>query len=134
MRFHLDPPPILRLQYTSVQEGPAANRALEHANTDFKLNPRLFIIATLLRSHEGPRPREVVKDGRLLGTTVASPHTLRNDIETVSCNMDLEGELLFRRKYQPLLTTVTRRYFFCFWRPLVYNQGQVPTRIQPLRV
>lgn len=133
MRFNLDPPPILRLRYTSVQEGAAANRALENANTDFKLNPRLFIIATLLGSHEGARPRDIVKDGRLLGTTVASPHTLRNDIETVSCNMDLEGELLSRPWFQPLLTNGKRRYFFCFWRPLLYNQGKVPTGIQSLR-
>ena len=96
MRFNLDPPPILRLRYTSVNEGAAANRALEHANEDFKLNPRLFVIATLLRSHDGGRPREIIKDGRLLGSTVASPHMLRNDVEAVSCNMDLEGELISR--------------------------------------
>ena len=115
VRFNLDPPPILRLRYVSVQEGPAANRALEHANEEFKLNPRLFVLATLVRSEEGARPRDIIKDGRLLGSTVASPHMLRNDIEAVPCNLDLEGKLPSRCELPSLLTIVKRRPSICLW-------------------
>lgn len=93
VRFNLDPPPVLRLRYTSTDDRPAANRAVEHEHDHFKLNPRLFVIVSLLRAHEGAATRDIINDGRLLGSTVASPHKLRNETETAACNLDFEGDI-----------------------------------------
>lgn len=92
VRFNLDPPPVLRLRYTSTEERPATTRAVEHGNDHFKLNPRLFVIVSLLRAHEGAPSRDIINDGRLLGSSVASPHKLRNETETAACNLDFEGD------------------------------------------
>lgn len=121
VRFNLEPPPVVRLRYSSTDHDVPTGALPEHENENFKLNPRLFVLATLLLSQEDPRARDIIKDGRLLGSTVASPHMLRNDIEAVSCDMDLESELLFRLCLQPRLTMVTRRPVFRLWGPICHD-------------
>lgn len=133
MRFNLDPPPILRLRYTSSRGTVAANSNEESENAHFKLNPRLFVIATLLRSHDGARERDIIDDGRLLGSTIASPHKLRNDTETASCNLDFEGRLPFRSGSLLWLTTIIRWPTVRFWRAFMYHRGRVQTGVQSLR-
>lgn len=96
VRFNLEPTPIVRLQYHSSTEVGSQDSVLPRRGGGYRLNPRLFLLASLFEISYPEMEETPVKDQRLLGSTISSSHALRNDDQCEHAGVDLEGEVCSR--------------------------------------
>lgn len=91
VRFSLEPTPIVRLRYHSLGQGGTQNLSSSERVDLYKLNPRIFLSASLLGLSDAEGCQRLITDQRLSGNTISSSHALRNEDQRRYLDIDLEG-------------------------------------------